>query len=102
MPPSLGTRRSSSREPLLRHSEPSEDIAETPIPDAGYQQPTQNVRVGNAKVAELRKNLNKYNQLFGAHEEDLEQPTTTQKELWSYYLYYNVSIRVFTTCRKRL
>jgi hypothetical protein len=40
---------------------------------------------------ELKENLEQYEQLFGADEDAFEQPTTTRKELWSYYLYYNVS-----------
>ncbi len=39
---------------------------------------------------EIKENLAKYEQLFGADEDDFEQPTTTREELWSYYLYYNV------------
>lgn len=30
-----------------------------------------------------------YTRLFGDGEPPDEQPTTTRKELWSYYLYYN-------------
>lgn len=37
----------------------------------------------------LRANLEQYEQLFGADEDAFDQPTTTRKELWSYYLYYN-------------
>ncbi|OJD36813.1 mfs general substrate transporter [Diplodia corticola] len=37
----------------------------------------------------LRDNLEQYEQLFGADEDAFDQPTTTRKELWSYYLYYN-------------
>ena len=33
--------------------------------------------------------LDEYEQLFGVDEDAYEQPTTTRKELWSYYLYYN-------------
>jgi hypothetical protein len=39
----------------------------------------------------VRENLEKYEQLFGADEDAFDQPTTSRKELWSYYLYYNVS-----------
>jgi hypothetical protein len=46
--------------------------------------------VEDAKSRRIRENLAKYEQLFGADEEAFEQPTTTRKELWSYYLYYNV------------
>ncbi|GME35470.1 putative mfs general substrate transporter protein [Neofusicoccum parvum] len=37
----------------------------------------------------LRHNLEQFEQLFGTDEDAFEQPTTTRKELWSYYLYYN-------------
>jgi hypothetical protein len=33
--------------------------------------------------------LEEYERLFGVDEDSYEQPTTTRKELWSYYLYYN-------------
>lgn len=45
--------------------------------------------VDEQKAKQLRENLAKYEQLFGAGEDAFEQPTTTRKELWSYYLYYN-------------
>ena len=44
------------------------------------------------KTKQIKENLEKYEQLFGADEDAFVQPTTTRKELWSYYLYYNVSI----------
>jgi len=47
--------------------------------------------VEDTKAKQIKKNLQKYEQLFGADEDAFEQPTTTRKELWSYYLYYNVS-----------
>ena len=47
--------------------------------------------VDASKAKEIKENLEKYEQLFGADEDAFEQPTTTRKELWSYYLYYNVS-----------
>lgn len=33
--------------------------------------------------------IREYERLFGVDEDVYEQPTTTRKELWSYYLYYN-------------
>ncbi|KAJ5163547.1 Major facilitator superfamily domain general substrate transporter, partial [Penicillium coprophilum] len=33
--------------------------------------------------------LEAYERLFGVDEDSYEQPTTSRKELWSYYLYYN-------------
>jgi hypothetical protein len=41
------------------------------------------------KEKEIKENLAKYEQLFGADEDAFVQPTTSRKELWSYYLYYN-------------
>lgn len=38
--------------------------------------------------------LEEYERLFGIDEESYEQPTTTRKELWSYYLYYNGKLRL--------
>lgn len=43
------------------------------------------------KQRALKQNLQKYEQLFGADEDAFIQPTTTRKELFSYYLYYDVS-----------
>lgn len=40
-------------------------------------------------TAQLQVNLEEYERLFGVDEDACEQPTTTRKELWSYYLYYN-------------
>jgi hypothetical protein len=48
---------------------------------------------GDLKAKQIKENLQKYEQLFGADEDAFVQPTTTRKELWSYYLYYNVSIK---------
>lgn len=45
----------------------------------------------DAKTNEIKENLQKYEQLFGADEDAFVQPTTTRRELWAYYLYYNVS-----------
>lgn len=36
-----------------------------------------------------RHTLEEYERLFGVDEDAYEQPTTTRRELWSYYLYYN-------------
>ncbi|TVY80823.1 Autophagy-related protein [Lachnellula suecica] len=44
-----------------------------------------------AKAKHIEQNLQKYQQLFEADEDAFNQPTTTRKELWSYYLYYNGS-----------
>jgi hypothetical protein len=50
--------------------------------------------IEDTKSKQIKENLQKYEQLFGADEDAFEQPTTTRKELWSYYLYYNVSPNV--------
>lgn len=42
-------------------------------------------------TSQPRHTLREYERLFGVDEEAYEQPTTTRKELWSYYLYYNGS-----------
>ncbi|KAJ9216201.1 hypothetical protein DTO166G4_2133 [Paecilomyces variotii] len=42
-----------------------------------------------SKQNRIRQNIEEYEQLFGVEEEAYSQPTTTKKELWSYYLYYN-------------
>jgi hypothetical protein len=52
------------------------------------------ITVDASKSKDIKENLEKYEQLFGADEDSFEQPTTTRKELWAYYLYYNVSGRV--------
>ena len=39
--------------------------------------------------------LREYELLFGVDEDAYEQPTTTRKELWSYYLYYNGTFIMF-------
>lgn len=40
-------------------------------------------------AAQPHPTLEEYERLFGVDEDAYEQPTTTRKELWSYYLYYN-------------
>lgn len=42
-----------------------------------------------ATPAQPEHTLEEYERLFGVDEDAYEQPTTTRKELWSYYLYYN-------------
>ena len=37
----------------------------------------------------VKENLERFQQLFGADEDAYQQPTTSKKELWAYYLYYN-------------
>lgn len=42
-----------------------------------------------ATTPQARNTLEEYERLFGVDEDAYEQPTTTRKELWAYYLYYN-------------
>lgn len=48
-----------------------------------------NTDIVTDKKTEIRHNVERYAQLFGADEDAFDQPTTSRKELWSYYLYYN-------------
>ncbi|CAP94354.1 hypothetical protein E8E15_004023 [Penicillium rubens] len=43
----------------------------------------------NVTTPQPYSTLEEYERLFGVDEDAYEQPTTTRKELWSYYLYYN-------------
>jgi hypothetical protein len=52
------------------------------------------IAIEATNTKQIKENLEKYEQLFGADEDAFDQPTTTRKELWAYYLYYNVSDRV--------
>lgn len=49
--------------------------------------------VGDARVdampSHLKHSSEEYERLFAVDEDAYEQPNTTRKELWSYYLYYN-------------
>jgi hypothetical protein len=50
----------------------------------------------NGAAIEVTQNhpaLEEYERLFGVDEDAYEQPTTTRRELWAYYLYYNGKIR---------
>lgn len=38
---------------------------------------------------QIRRNLEEYEHLFAVDEDLFDQPTTSRKELWAYYLYYN-------------
>lgn len=50
------------------------------------------VEVTTTEQERVRSNLEEFERLFGVDEDAYEQPTTTRKELWSYYLYYNGSL----------
>lgn len=43
----------------------------------------------DAEQQRIRQNLTEFEHLFGVDEDAYDQPTTTRKELWTYYLYYN-------------
>lgn len=45
--------------------------------------------ISDPKAREIREGLKRYEELFGVDEEAFEQPTTTRRELWSYYAYCN-------------
>lgn len=53
------------------------------------------VEVAASSTPQARNILEEYERLFGVDEDAYEQPTTTRKELWAYYLYYNGEWRVF-------
>jgi hypothetical protein len=59
--------------------------------DVIFKHVTADSTIDVTKKKQIKENLEKYEQLFGADEDAFVQPTTTRKELWSYYLYYNVS-----------
>ncbi|APA15368.1 hypothetical protein sscle_14g101380 [Sclerotinia sclerotiorum 1980 UF-70] len=46
-------------------------------------------KLDDTKTDRIKDSLDKYEKLFGIDEESSNQPTTTRRELWSYYLYYN-------------
>ena len=48
-----------------------------------------NLSAEDAEQRRVKENLHRFECLFGTDEDAFEQPTTTRKELWSYYLYYN-------------
>jgi hypothetical protein len=73
--------------------------------DDALQDPPDNdstmVEGTTAEQEQLRANLEEFERLFGADEDARDQPTTTRRELWSYYLYYNGSqpVDVIAVCR---
>ena len=46
---------------------------------------------------QIKEDLERFEHLFGTDEDAFEQPTTSRKELWSYYLYYNGTRELFFT-----
>lgn len=59
------------------------------VSNHGNKDNTTQVEVTMAEQERIRSNLEEFERLFGVDEEAYDQPTTTRKELWSYYLYYN-------------
>jgi len=49
----------------------------------------QRVLPNSGDKTDIRENVERYARLFGVDEESFDRPTTTRRELWSYYLYYN-------------
>ena len=81
----------SSSESLRESHEPLLNDMDDSIGYSTHTHVLQNgVEVDTDKANQIKENLQKYEQLFGADEDAFDQPTTTRKELWSYYLYYNV------------
>lgn len=83
--------RSLSRQPLLRRRASMGSSEVNEIEDNAIEMSSNGIHIDGTKSDRIKKNLNKYEQLFGIDEESSCQPTTSKKELWSYYLYYNVS-----------
>lgn len=57
--------------------------------------PTAAGEVAATTRLQARNTLEEYERLFGVDEDAYEQPTTTRKELWAYYLYYNGNRTIF-------
>lgn len=56
---------------------------------ASHQEIEKTVELNDVNIETAQKNLPQYERLLGVSEDAFEQPTTSRKELWSYYLYYN-------------
>ncbi|ESZ97147.1 autophagy-related protein Atg22B2 [Sclerotinia borealis F-4128] len=80
---------SPSREPLLRRKTSMDSLEINQTNDITVNSNGDEAEVGDTKSHRIKKNLDKYEQLFGIDESSSDQPTTTSKELWSYYLYCN-------------
>jgi hypothetical protein len=90
--------RESSREPLLRTADRIDDSIRVRSQDVAVSKHFIAANVDRTKAKQVKENLQKYEQLFGADEDAFVQPTTTRKELWSYYLYYNVRNHYLVQC----
>jgi hypothetical protein len=47
------------------------------------------LNASNLNQRRVRENLEEFEHLFGVDEDAYDQPTTSRRELWAYYLYYN-------------
>lgn len=73
-------------------------------PETGPSKDRPTVEV-TADRSQAHQTLEEYERLFGVDEDAYEQPTTTRKELWSYYLYYNGATYFYASmlgCLKQL
>jgi len=91
------------REPLLAHSDNNfamageeeinssvdKSMRHLPVKPSTITCTSQQALADPSKRVDIRENVEQYARLFGADEDAFDQPTTTRKELWSYYLYYN-------------
>ncbi|KAJ5643929.1 uncharacterized protein N7484_006436 [Penicillium longicatenatum] len=57
--------------------------------EAAGGQVSKDATVDEVVVTQPSDTQQEYERLFGVDEDAYDQPTTTRKELWSYYLYYN-------------
>ena len=68
-------------------------LAPTHTPAAGKAAEPQEIEqadeLSDVNVQDPPGSLPQYERLLGVSEDAFEQPTTSRKELWSYYLYYN-------------
>jgi hypothetical protein len=60
--------------------------------DDGRQHDERSNTKATITAQEVQSTRDDFERLFGVDEHSYEQPTTTRRELWSYYLYYNGNI----------
>ena len=58
-------------------------------PEVDAAEPAALLADEDAGKRQIKDNLERFERLFGTDEDAFEQPTTSRRELWSYYLYYN-------------
>jgi hypothetical protein len=83
MAPSAKPSQLRQREPLLRRNGTMDES------NGGLD--SKHVTTDTDESKKKEKNLRSMSKLFRADEDAFVQPTTTRKELWSYYLYYKVN-----------